>query len=245
MWAPTLLVVLAGVLGLLRPALAFEITFPGPTNYWVACGWNQMAWKSYETDARTVTIMLTNTNKTLLNDDYEIGNALQGAQNSAMVYVPCVAPASGYALLFVNPDKYDHQRKYQSRARLQMRNSATDAWQVNIADKVLYTSAQFVVRPKGSAPDPASGQQSIPSHIQPYLETPGIVLPANKAGEVTNTTSTGNSAESELPKLGGESSAFKSFLPEAHDNAAAPREAQEGLAWALGAITVALILAVV
>ncbi|ETS59836.1 hypothetical protein PaG_06139 [Moesziomyces aphidis] len=183
--------------------------------------WNQMAWKSYETDARTVTIMLTNTNKTLLNDDYEIGNALQGAQNSAMVYVPCVAPASGYALLFVNPDKYDHQHK------------------------VLYTSAQFVVRPKGSAPDPASGQQSIPSHIQPYLETPGIVLPANKAGEVTNTTSTGNSAESELPKLGGESSAFKSFLPEAHDNAAAPREAQEGLAWALGAITVALILAVV
>ncbi len=119
MWAPTLLVVLAGVLGLVRPALAFDITFPGPTNYWVACGWNQMAWKSYETDARTVTIMLTNTNKTLLNDDYEIGNALQGAQNSAMVYVPCVAPASGYALLFVNPDKYNHQRKYERQAHTQ------------------------------------------------------------------------------------------------------------------------------
>lgn len=76
-----------------------------------------MTWKSDTTDPKIVTIMLTNSNKTLLNDDFEIGNALQGSDNAAMVYIPCLAAASGYFLLFVDANKYDHKRKLYSWRR--------------------------------------------------------------------------------------------------------------------------------
>ena len=55
--------------------------------------------------------MLTNSDKKVLNDDFEIGNALQGAENAAMVYVPCLRATDGYSLLFVNASHYDHKRK--------------------------------------------------------------------------------------------------------------------------------------
>lgn len=110
-------VFLLGLLVLAATASAFEITFPGPATYWVACGWNNMTWKSDTTDPKIVTIMLTNSNKTLLNDDFEIGNALQGSDNAAMVYIPCLAAASGYFLLFVDANKYDHKRKLYSWRR--------------------------------------------------------------------------------------------------------------------------------
>lgn len=102
------------------PPASFDITFPDPSNYWVACGWNNLTWKSLTPQSppsasNVVTIMLTNSNKTLLNDDFEIGNALQGSLNAAMVYVPCIAPASGYSLLFVNSTDYDHKGKHDSR----------------------------------------------------------------------------------------------------------------------------------
>ncbi|SJX62337.1 uncharacterized protein SRS1_13183 [Sporisorium reilianum f. sp. reilianum] len=176
---------------------AFEITFPGPTDYWVACGWNNMTWKSDTADPRIVTIMLTNANKTLLNDDFEIGNALQGSENAAMVYIPCLAAASGYALMFVNASQYDHKQ-----------------------NTVVYTSSQFSIRPKGTAPDAASGQTSIPSQIQPYLQTPGIVLPQDKADEVTNTTATHDGNNDALPRLDGSSSSFGTFQPAQHSNGA-------------------------
>lgn len=98
-------------MALAAPTLAFDITFPGPANYWVACGWNNMTWKSYTTDPRIVTIMLTNSDKHLLNDDFEIGNALQGSSNAAMVYIPCLPAARGYSLMFVNASSYDHKGK--------------------------------------------------------------------------------------------------------------------------------------
>jgi len=98
---------------------SYDVTFPGPTDYWVACGWNNLTWKSdspsssaLSSSSPVVTIMLTNSNKTLLNDDFEIGNALQGSLNAAMVYVPCIAPASGYSLLFVNSTDYDHKGEH-------------------------------------------------------------------------------------------------------------------------------------
>lgn len=97
------------VLALIGSSTAFDITFPGPANHWVACGWNNMTWKSYDADPRIVTIMLTNSNKTLLNDDFEIGNALQGASNAAMVYIPCLPPTTGYSLMFVDASHYDHK----------------------------------------------------------------------------------------------------------------------------------------
>ncbi|SOV05214.1 uncharacterized protein UDID_03285 [Ustilago sp. UG-2017a] len=186
------------------PPASFDITFPDPSNYWVACGWNNLTWKSLTPQSppsasNVVTIMLTNSNKTLLNDDFEIGNALQGSLNAAMVYVPCIAPASGYSLLFVNSTDYDHKE-----------------------NKVLYKSPQFVIKPKGSAPDPASGQTAIPSQIQPYLQTPGIVLPQNKTDGVTNTTASGNNTSSDaLPKLDASGSGFGSFTPTQHTNGAA------------------------
>ncbi|KAJ1020642.1 hypothetical protein NDA16_004035 [Ustilago loliicola] len=187
---------------------AYDVTFPGPTDYWVACGWNNLTWKSLSPSPTTpspssssvITIMLTNSNKTLLNDGFEIGNALQGSLNTAMVYVPCIAPASGYSLLFVNSTDYDHKE-----------------------NKVLYKSAQFIIKPKGSAPDPASGQTSIPSEIQPYLQTPGIVLPQSdkKPGEPTNTTASGiNTSNDALPKLDASGATFGSFKPVQHSNGA-------------------------
>ncbi|CDW94911.1 hypothetical protein [Sporisorium scitamineum] len=68
-----------------------------------------MTWKSDTADPRTIAIMLTNSNKTLLNDDFEIGNALQGSENAALVYIPCLSAASGYSVLFVNASQYDHK----------------------------------------------------------------------------------------------------------------------------------------
>lgn len=103
-----------GILSLARASFAFEITFPNPTNYWVACGWNNMTWKSDADDPHAVTIMLSNSNKTLLNDDLEVGNAVQGSDNAAMVYVPCLPPAAGYSLMFVNASYYDHKRELWS-----------------------------------------------------------------------------------------------------------------------------------
>ncbi len=77
-----------------------------------------MTWKSTPSDPSQVTIMLTNVNKTLLNDDFEIGNALQGADNAAMVYVPCLPAAEGYSLMFVDASGYDHTRKSPSSGLL-------------------------------------------------------------------------------------------------------------------------------
>ncbi|EST07041.1 Ser-Thr-rich glycosyl-phosphatidyl-inositol-anchored membrane family [Kalmanozyma brasiliensis GHG001] len=185
------------LLFLVNVTLAFDITFPAPTNYWVACGWNNMTWRSQSSDPSIVTIMLTNTNKTLLNDDFEIGNALEGADNAAMVYVPCLPAADGYALLFVNASGYDHK-----------------------PEKVIYTSNEFGIKPKGSTPDPASGQSSIPNRYQPYLETPGIVLPQKGPSEVTNTTTNANSTDGALPKLDGSADTFKDFHPTQHNAAA-------------------------
>ena len=87
-----------------------------------------------------------------------------------------------------------------------------------IEEKVLYKSSQFGVKPTGSAPDPASGQTSIPSQIQPYLQTPGIVLPQDKLDQVTNTTSTGNGTDQALPRLDGSAASFGSFVPVTHEN---------------------------
>lgn len=99
----------------LPTTLAFELTFPTSTNHWVACGWNNMTWKSTPHDPSIVTIMLTDLNKTLLNDDFEIGNALQGADSAAMVYVPCLPAAEGYSLMFVDASGYDHSSKLSSK----------------------------------------------------------------------------------------------------------------------------------
>lgn len=209
-------------------ASAFDITFPGPSNYWVACGWNNMTWKSASTDTRIVTIMLTNTNKTLLNDDFEIGNALQGDSNAAMVYLPCLPPSSGYSLMFVNASSYDHTRKSTPFTVSNLRKIGfrrcidSGCFCENVAeDKVLYSSHEFSIKAKGSAPDKVSGQESIPSQIQPYLQTPGIVLPPTKSDDVTNTTSTGNGEEEALPRLDGSSASFGTFQPKTHSNAAA------------------------
>ncbi|SNX84606.1 uncharacterized protein MEPE_03315 [Melanopsichium pennsylvanicum] len=179
---------------------AFDITFPSATNgdYWVACGWNNMTWKSYTTDPRTITIMLTNSNKTLLKYDFGIGNALQGQENAAMVYVPCLPAASGYSLLFVNASNNDHTKK-----------------------QVLYTSPQFIIKPKNSPPAPASGQSSIASNFQPFFQTPGIVLtPSDKLSSVTNTTLDGDSSNNALPHLDG-SADLASFHPVSNDHNAA------------------------
>ena len=107
----SILLGIVSIMALAGSTLAFDITFPGPANYWVACGWNNMTWKSYTTDPKVVTIMLTNSDKHLLNDDFEIGNALQGSSNAAMVYIPCLPAASGYSLMFVNASSYDHKGK--------------------------------------------------------------------------------------------------------------------------------------
>lgn len=114
MTSPTMILSLFATLAMATSATAFEMTFPGPTNYWVACGWNNMTWKGASSDPQLVTIMLTNSNKSLLNDDFEIGNALEGDKNAAMVYVPCLSPSSGYSLFFVDPSKYDHKSKFHS-----------------------------------------------------------------------------------------------------------------------------------
>lgn len=90
-------------------------------------------------------------------------------------------------------------------------------------NKVLYNSPQFAIKPKGSSPDPASGQTSIPSQIQPYLQTPGIVLPESdkKPGDVTNTTVNGNNTSNDaLPKLDASGAGFGSFTPGKHTNSA-------------------------
>ncbi|TKY86521.1 hypothetical protein EX895_004670 [Sporisorium graminicola] len=202
MFRTTCLAVIIRVLTLLAvtttSTVAFEITFPGPTDYWVACGWNNMTWKSDATDPRAVTIMLTNANKTLLNDDFAIGNAVQGTENAAMVYIPCLSAASGFAVMFVNASQYDHKQ-----------------------NKILYTSSQFTIKPKGTPPDSASGQTNIPSQIQPYLQTPGIVLPQDKDDELTNTTAKSDRSNDALPRLDCSSSSFGTFQPDQRPNAAA------------------------
>lgn len=93
---------------------------------------------------------------------------------------------------------------------------------------MLYTSPQFAIKPKGSAPAAASGQTNIPSEIQPYLQTPGIVLPPTKTNEVANTTATGNGTNTALPRLDGSSASFGTFQPVAHNSAIA--DAQHVLA---------------
>lgn len=87
-----------------------------------------------------------------------------------------------------------------------------------IENKVLYTSSQFVIKAKGTAPDSASGQSSIPSEIQPYLQTPGIVLPPGKPDDVINTTATANGTTGALPRLDGSSASFGSFKPVPHNS---------------------------
>lgn len=109
---PRLTSILPLLLLCLTTTSAFQVTFPTSSSYWVSCGWNNMTWQSDATDPRIVTIMLTNSNKTLLNDDFEIGNALQGGENAAMVYIPCLAAASGYSLMFVNASQYDHKSEF-------------------------------------------------------------------------------------------------------------------------------------
>ncbi len=42
---------------------------------------------------------------------------------------------------------------------------------------MLYNSPEFMIKAKGSTPDPASGQESIPDKFRPFFQTPGIVLP--------------------------------------------------------------------
>lgn len=92
----------------------------------------------------------------------------------------------------------------------------------NTENKVLYTSSQFNIKSKGSAPDPASGQSSIPSEIQPYLNTPGIVLPPPaKPDDVTNTTVSPDSRNQPLPRLDASAASFGTFQPVQHEKNAA------------------------
>lgn len=107
---------------------------------------------------------------------------------------------------------------------------------------MLYTSSQFVIKPKGTAPDPASGQSSIPSKVQPYLETPGIVLPPGKSGDLTNTTASGHTPEDALPKLDSSSASFGNFHPASHTNGAT---GQDWLADLLFILVVAAFTALV
>lgn len=86
----------------------------------------------------------------------------------------------------------------------------------NTESKVLYTSPQFSIKPKGTNPDPASGQTSIPSLYQPSLQTPGIVIPPpdrlNQLSEPVNTTaSSTNTNNDALPKLDASAANFGSF----------------------------------
>ncbi len=81
---------------------------------------------------------------------------------------------------------------------------------------MLYSSPEFVIERKGSAPDPASGQESIPDKFQPFFQTPGIVLPQKGNDDVTNTTASSNTTEGALPKLDGSADSFKDFHPVQH-----------------------------
>lgn len=102
---------------------------------------------------------------------------------------------------------------------------------IDVEKQVLYTSPRFNIMPKGSSPDPASGQSSIPSEIQPYLQTPGIVLPKDKQDATVNTTLTGNSTEQALPKFDGSSASFGTFKPATHSNNAIGRDVIGDLAF--------------
>ncbi|GAC94950.1 hypothetical protein PHSY_002523 [Pseudozyma hubeiensis SY62] len=223
---PRLTNILPLLLLYLTTTSAFHFTFPTSSNYWVSCGWNNMTWQSDASDPRVVTIMLTNTNKTLLNDDFEIGNALQGGENAAMVYIPCLAASSGYSLMFVNASQYDHKSKFGELLEAEGQElMLISKWLLlgrETEDKVLYTSSSFNIKPKGAKPDPASGQSDIPGEVQPYLNTPGIVLPPPaKPDEVTNTTANANNKDAPLPRLDGSSASFGTFNPVQQHNGCA------------------------
>jgi hypothetical protein len=208
--------ILSLLLLLIIPSFGFELTFPTDSHYWVACGWNNITWRSTSPpDPSQITLMLTNPNRTLINTDLAIGNAVQGSLNAAMVYIPCITAADGYQVLFV-PAGWDNKRKFQP-SLLGIRNINADILSVNTTEsKVLYTSPQFSIKPKGTAPDPASGQTSIPSLFQPALQTPGIVIPPpdrlNQLSQPVNTSTTSNNANNDaLPKLDASAANFGSF----------------------------------
>lgn len=140
---------------------AHNLIFPQQDSYWVACGWNTVAWKSMLGDPAKVALMLTNTDPQVLNGAYDLGSALTSNSSTSTginvytVYVPCLSASAKYSIEFLNV------------------SSASGA-----VTNVFYKSPLFTIKAAGTAPHPASGQKEIPSQSQPPLDqVPAVIIP--------------------------------------------------------------------
>ncbi|KAK0242544.1 hypothetical protein EDD85DRAFT_293969 [Armillaria nabsnona] len=68
--------------------LAYEIVEPSGTKGWTNFGSNTISWKRVNTDPMTVTLILTNENRTALPQDQILTASMNGTLLTAQVYPP-------------------------------------------------------------------------------------------------------------------------------------------------------------
>ncbi|SAM85680.1 uncharacterized protein UBRO_20924 [Ustilago bromivora] len=103
----------------------------GPNNnggYWVTNYTNTLNWKANSSDPALFSVQLLNSNRSQLNGNFQIGNALNTANGSTQIFIDCI-PSGTYTMLFVNSSNYELG-----------------------CTQVYYTSSLFEVRPNGTQP---------------------------------------------------------------------------------------------
>ncbi|PWY99887.1 hypothetical protein BCV70DRAFT_114376 [Testicularia cyperi] len=195
-----------------RGAAGYELLFPSASaaDYWVACGWNAVAWSASSSNdsASLVTLMLANADKSVLNAEFEIANAVPAHNATALSSTPTPASAdtdtdkdtdttASNNTTTKTPDVvstlvYVPCVKPTTGYTLLFVNATH--YDHSESSDVFYTSPSFEIKPRGTTPATSSGQTAVPLEFNPEAESPGIVIPAAAAAAASaaNSSSAGD-----------------------------------------------------
>lgn len=82
-------------------ANAFTVSSPSSDSFWVSNHTNVLNWKANSTDADHFSVQLLNANQSSLNGNFQIANALNTVNGTAVIQLDAI-PEGQYTLLLVN-----------------------------------------------------------------------------------------------------------------------------------------------
>ncbi|KZT29345.1 hypothetical protein NEOLEDRAFT_1056485 [Neolentinus lepideus HHB14362 ss-1] len=143
----------AVLLSLAASALAYQITSPNANSPWTSTGPNTVTWQRVSTDASNFTLLLTNTDRTVLPDNNQVLVAVVPGDAGSLA-VP--EPSNGFPVgssfrLNLVKDPQDVNTIYaQSDEFNIVQSSSTTSASSTVSSSSTLGSARYVFLPKGT-----------------------------------------------------------------------------------------------
>lgn len=116
---------IAALASLAASTLAFTVTSPSTSSYWVQFSTNTVSWSTSSGDPTSVSLQIINANRTILNGVFSIAEYVKASLESFTITNVTLVVGDGYIVQMVNP--LNNTDVYASSGAFSVKSSGTPA----------------------------------------------------------------------------------------------------------------------